>query len=318
MSDTVEFRHLKYIVAIAETGNFTRAAERLFVSQPALSKQIKDIEEEIGFLVFERTREGVFPTPLGQTVVDYAVATLDGRKQIFSLAKEIIRGNIPPLRMGFSCFVNSRHLQTFRARYSKHFPNCGLQLSGGDSVHVLQRLERSDLDCAVLPLPIVGTNWVVEQIASAPLVACMRNDDVLADRSEITLSDLVKRLTIFRDPDGHPAAHARLLQMFSEAGHSVHISCSAAAPSDIQLLVRDGYGVALVNEDMLLEKDITTRRLAGVHWTADTAFVYAADAKHPALAHIARSVFKQQAIPPPTEAKRERPQLPLKFDSPAP
>jgi DNA-binding transcriptional LysR family regulator len=292
MSDSVEFRHLKYIVAVAETGNFTRAAERLFVSQPALSKQIKDLEGEIGFQVFERTRDGVFPTPVGQIVVNYAIATLHGKRHIFSLAKEIFLGNIPPLRLGFSSFVNSRHLLSFRASYSKHFPSCGLQFSGGDTVHVLQRIERGDLDCAVLSLPVVGTNWVVEQIASVPLVACMRTDDALADQSEVTLNDLVKRLTFFRDPDGHPAAHARLLQMFGETGHNVQICSSAATPSDIQLLVRDGFGIALVNEDMQLENDITTRRISGVQWTADTAFVYAADATHPALAHIARSVFK--------------------------
>jgi DNA-binding transcriptional LysR family regulator len=55
MSDAIEFRHLKYIVAVAETGNFSRAAERVFVSQPSLSKQIKEIEEEIGFQIFVRT-----------------------------------------------------------------------------------------------------------------------------------------------------------------------------------------------------------------------------------------------------------------------
>ncbi len=71
MSDLVEFRHLKYIVALAEAGNFTRAAEQLFLSQPSLSKQIKDIEDEIGFPIFVRTREGVRTTPSGQMMVAY-------------------------------------------------------------------------------------------------------------------------------------------------------------------------------------------------------------------------------------------------------
>ena len=55
MSDLVEFRHLKYILAVAETANFTRAAERLFLAQPSLSKQIKDLEDEIGFPIFVRS-----------------------------------------------------------------------------------------------------------------------------------------------------------------------------------------------------------------------------------------------------------------------
>ena len=102
MSDLVEFRHLKYIVAIAETANFTRAAERLFLAQPSLSRQIKDLEEEIGFPIFERTREGVLITPVGRMVVDYARAALSGRLQILKIAKEVYLGKIPPLRVGFS------------------------------------------------------------------------------------------------------------------------------------------------------------------------------------------------------------------------
>lgn len=314
MSEQVEFRHLKYIVAVAEAGNFTRAAERLFLSQPSLSKQIKDIENEIGVQIFERHRDGVYPTPIGQMVVDYAVATLFGRTHVFKLAKEIFSGAIPPLRVGFSCFVNSRHLQTFRSLYAKHFPLCSVQLSGGDTVHILQRMERGDLDCAVLCLPIAGPKWIVEPIASAPLVACMRVDDPLAERTEVGLQELAPRLTIFRDPDGHPAAHARLLQMLAEMNSSVHISCTAATPHDIQLLVRDGYGIALVNEDMPLETDVTIRHLYGVQWTADTAFVYSTDSAHPALPHIKRHFYKRNSEAVRKQPQSDRPQMSLKFD----
>lgn len=311
MYELIELRHLKYIVAVAETGNFTRAAERLFLTQPALSRQIKDIEIELGFSIFERARDGVVPTPLGQILVDYAKRTLGKHELTFTLAKQIFLGTIPPLRVGFSCFVNPRHLQSFNTGYAREFPNCTLQLSGGDTIHILQRLERGDLDCAILPLPIQGSNWVVEQIASTRLVACMRNDDPLAEHSDVTFNNLVERLTIFRDPDGHPSAHARLLQMITEAGYSVHITCSAATPHDIQLLVKDGYGLALVNEDIALEQGVTTRRISDVQWTADTAFVYASNADHLLLPYITHSLFNN---PAKKSAKSERPQLSLKFD----
>jgi DNA-binding transcriptional LysR family regulator len=314
MSDLVEFRHLRYIVAIAQTANFTRAAERLFLAQPSLSRQIKDLETEIGFPIFKRTREGVRITPAGQMIIDYAQDALDGRVRILKIAKEVHFGNIAPLRVGFSSFVNARHLHSFRSSYDKLFPNCGIQLSGGDTVHVLQRMDRGDLDCALLPMPINGSKWIVHQLAQAPLVACMRIDDALAAQAQIDLPSLASRLTIFRDPDGHPSAHARLVQMFSEAGYSVHISCSAATPHDIQLLVRDGYGIALISEDQLLEPDLTTRRICGVEWTADTAFVYSIDGDHAALPFLSRLARKSPSGSPRTESKSIKPQLPLKFD----
>ena len=81
MSDVVEFRHLKYIVAVAETANFTRAAERLFLAQPSLSKQVKDLEDEIGFPIFVRNRDGVRITPAGQMIISYAQEALSARTE---------------------------------------------------------------------------------------------------------------------------------------------------------------------------------------------------------------------------------------------
>lgn len=310
MSDLIEFRHLKYILAVAETCNFTRAAERLFVAQPSLSRQIKDIEVELGFRIFERAREGVQTTPAGQMIVEYARETLAGRTQIVKVAKEVHLGKISPLRLGFSPFTNSRHLRTFRAAYESLFPKCGIRLSSGDPIHILQRLERGDLDCAVLSMPVMGNEWILYQLARTPLVVCMRTDDVLAAESRVDLETLAQRLTIFRDPEGHPGAHARLLQMFAEAGLTLHISCSAATPQDIQLLVRDGYGVALVDEDLVLQPDLTTRRIKGMEWTDDIVFAWHISGGHAALPFLNQILSKGSR----KAQKSVRSQLPLRFD----
>lgn len=314
MSEHVEFRDLKYIAAVAEAGSFTRAAEGLYVAQPSLSKQIKDVEIETGVQIFERQRDGVFPTPVGQMIVDYANATLAERKHVFRLAREITLGAIPPLRVGFSCFVNSRHLQALRSLYEKHFPSCILQLSGGDTVHVLHRMERGDLDCALLQMPVEGPKWVVEQIASAPLVVCMRSDDELADRAELSLQELAQRLTIFRDPDAHPLAHTKLTQRLAEAGVPVNVACSAATPQDIQLLVCDGYGWALVDADIPSQSNLTRKPISGVAWTSETALVFSTENRHPALSYLRRHLTRATASSVRKDVRSERPQYALKFD----
>jgi DNA-binding transcriptional LysR family regulator len=91
MSDNLEFRHLRYIVAIAETGNFTRAANRLFLTQPSLSRQIKDVEDDIGFPIFLRHRKGVDVTPAGQLVVSYAQEALEERAEFIRAARALRR-----------------------------------------------------------------------------------------------------------------------------------------------------------------------------------------------------------------------------------
>ena len=314
MSDLLEFRHLKYIVAVAEAANFTRAAERLFLAQPSLSKQIKDLEDEIGFPIFDRTRDGVRSTPSGQLVINYAQETLISRIEIIKMARAVYRGEIPPLKLGFSSFINPRLLQSFRNSYAGLFPGSQICLSGGDPIHVLERLEQGTLDCALLPMPIDGPMWMVQQLAQSPLVVCMRSDDPLANESSLHIHQVASRLKIFRDPRLHPAAHRRLVEMFAELGESVDVACSVATPTDIQWMVRDGYGLALIDQDSALETGLTTRHISGVRWTADSAFVHHAQAAHLAIPFVMRLLQGSLRHPARRRFPLEREQQPIQLD----
>lgn len=125
MSEPVEFRHLEYLVAINEGKNFTRAAEKMYRSQPAISQQIRGLESDIGFPIFLRQgRDGVTPTPAGELVLSWARTVLEERREVFAIARAIHKGEVPTLRLGFSSFVNPTLLTTFRQCYSDLFPKC--------------------------------------------------------------------------------------------------------------------------------------------------------------------------------------------------
>lgn len=303
MYDLVEFRHLKYIAAVAEEGNITRAADRLHVAQPSLSKQIKDIEDEIGFSIFARAHDGVSVTPSGQMIVAYAQEAIQRRSEVVALAQAVHRGEIPPLRLGISSFINPALLQHLRDSYYRHFPACIVNLSGGSPAHMLRKLEQGALDGALLTLPIDGRDWVVQHIAHSYLVACMRADDPLACNHEVTTEDLSTRLNIFRDPELHPAAHRRLFELLAEAGIHPEIKCVAATPADIQWMVRAEHGAAIVDQGITLDSDLTTRPIADVQWTIDSAFIYHATANHMALPFVVQFARQMQSRP----AVRKRP-----------
>jgi DNA-binding transcriptional LysR family regulator len=290
MSDSLEFRLLKYIVAVAETSNFTRAAERLFLAQPSLSKQIRDLEEEIRFPIFDRSRDGVRITPAGEMVLAYARETLRAREELVTMARAVHLGEVPPLRLGFSSFVNANLLQSFRDRYESMFPGCEIQLAGGDPMQVLQRINQRSLDCAILPMPIDNDIYHVQQISQSPLVVCLRSDDPLTSETQLDIQDIAHRIKIFRDPEAQPAAHSRLTEMFEEVGIPMYLACSASTPSDIQWMVRARYGLALIDQISSLDSGLTTRPIAGVNWTVDTAFVHHNRADHIALPFIERSL----------------------------
>jgi len=139
-------------------------------------------------------------------------------------------------------------------------------------------------------MPIDGQDWVMQQVARDPLVVCMQKEDPLARNAQVSLSDLAERLTIFRDPAMHPSAHTRLMEMLTQVGIVPEVSCSATSPADIQWMVRAGYGVALIDQRTPIDSALTTRPIAGIHWTADTAFVHHNDAEHLALPLVTRSV----------------------------
>jgi len=292
MFDLVEFRHLKYIAAIAETANFTRAAERLFLAQPSLSKQIKDLEDAIGIQIFVRHHDGVRLTAAGQMVVSYAQEAVKTRNEIILAARAVHCGDFPALRIGFSCFVQRDILRSFNDAYASLFPNCRIQFAGGDPAQILRLMEEKNLDAAVLPLPVTESDWVVELIASAPLVVCMRADDPLAQQTEIQPSELGKKLKIFRSPEAHPEAHARLMEMLAEVGIQPEVSCLTTTPADIQWMVQSGNGLALIDQTTPLDPSLTTRPIANVNWTADTAFVHPVCAEHPALPVLIRHFRK--------------------------
>ncbi len=114
MSDLLEFRLLKFIVAIAETANFTRASERVFLAQPTLSQQIIALEEGLGVQTFVRRREGTSLTPAGQILYAYAQEALDLRNEVVNVARAMNRGEVPVLRIGLSTFINPSAVETLR------------------------------------------------------------------------------------------------------------------------------------------------------------------------------------------------------------
>lgn len=292
MSDLLEFRLLKYIAMIAETGNFTRAAEKLYLAQPSLSEQIKNIEEGLGIEIFDRSGKRVEPTPAGLVLVSYARGAVRERNEIVKAARAIHQGEVPPLRLGFSSFVPTVVLEGFQRLYESVFPACPVHLAGGNAAQIIERLRHKTLDCALLPMPVEGDDLATLQIGSTPLVVCMRTDDPLAQLTEIRPSEMTFRLTVFRDPESHPSAHKRLLEMLAECGVRPQVSCAAATPADLQWMVQKGFGLALIGGQTKLEPSLTTRAIAGVAWTADTAFVHHSTADHLALPLLARHLRK--------------------------
>ena len=281
----------------------TQGLQQRGIGHVGFRQQVRGLEDDIGFPVFlRRGRDNVIPTPAGELVLGWARTVLSERREIFSIARAIHRGEVPPLRMGFSSFVDPTLLTTFRQSYSDLFPKCEVMFAGADSPMILQRLAAGTLDCAILPGPIDLNTLDVISVATSQLVVCMRTDDPLASQSTVDIHEIAPRIRVFRDPELHPSAHERLVHLFAEVGIPISLANSVASPADIQWMVKENYGLALIEESLPLDAGLTSRPITGMNWSAQTAFVSRKDGRHIALPFI-QKFLRQEGL----TVRRKRP-----------
>jgi DNA-binding transcriptional LysR family regulator len=298
MPDPIELRHLKNLTVVAEEGNITRAATRLYISQPCLSEQMKHLEETAQVCLLIRHRGGVRATPAAEILIA-------GTKQILKLCDDLLiatrsadMATFLPMRLGFSSFVNHSLFEMVCSIHTSLYPSCEIKRQSGDNVELLTLLDKGDIDAALLTLPVTEMGLKTYPFTQSRLVVCMREDDPLSKLKQITPADLASKLTIFREPKQHPEAHDRLVEMLGEIGITVDVANTNKSPHDIQWMVESSSGYALIPEDSPLQKGLVTRPIAGVSWTVDSALILGRSTSHktlPSLVKELRRRFRMEA-----------------------
>src|SRR5918998_2662290 len=172
----MELRHLRYFVAVAEELHFGRAAARLRIAQPPLSRQIRDLEREVGAALFERVARGVELTPAGRAFLPEARLTLAQAERAQRTAERAARGEIGRLRVGFVEAVSySGILPDVLGFFRMHLPNIGLSLFEMDSSHQVDAFRDGRIDLGILHSPPPDADrWLrVEPVYTDPLVAAI-------------------------------------------------------------------------------------------------------------------------------------------------
>jgi DNA-binding transcriptional LysR family regulator len=141
-------------------------------------------------------------------------------------------------------------------------------------MQLLRQIATGGMDAALVTLPAENPELSVEALRRDRLVACLRADHPLAAKAVLRTEDLHDQLRIFYHVQGHPEAHARLMEQLRVVGIPVGDFSSASHPIEMQQLVKEGFGMPLMREGTPLEPELTTRPILGVDWTVDTAFVY--------------------------------------------
>ncbi|GAA1582862.1 LysR family transcriptional regulator [Kribbella hippodromi] len=268
----VELRHLRVVVLVAEAGSVGRAARWLKVSQPSLTAQLKRIEAAFGGELFERSRTGVTPTPLGRYAVDRARAILVDVDHLAATVSAMTAVESSAVRLGGFPTAPMSGIAS-RLRNHGEIEQVSIEVEWSSSV-LLQQLESGRLDFALLRefpgfelrLPAgVESTTVVE---SEPAYVALSADHPVAvasrTRGEVELASLCDEEWIGEPPDDS-GFHVLFRAACESAGFQPKVEHHSVDTSVLMGFVTSGQGVALISPTSyrMLSTDVTTRTLAG-------------------------------------------------------
>jgi DNA-binding transcriptional LysR family regulator len=275
MYDWAEFRHFRYLLAILEKQGFRAAAEVLHTAQPNLSIQARQFQENASVRLFRKMSNGqIRPTEAGIAFIALARFLLDTREEIIDALIAIERGAVGSARFGCSPFIDPSLFRTFCTMHKELLPATRIRPTHADTPQLAEEVTTGSVDAALVTLPLKHPELHIEPLQRDRLVVCLRKDHAMAGKAALRTADLEGNLTVLYHPHRHPDAHEKLLEQLSEAGLQVDEYSRASHPSELQMLVKEGHGFALIREGTALDDALTTRRVTGVNWTVDTAVIY--------------------------------------------
>lgn len=263
----MELRHLRYFVAVAEELNFGRGAERVYLSQPALSQQIRKLEEELGVTLFQRSRRRVELTEAGQVLLEGARQVLVQVEQTARAVREAGGIERSQLGVGFPEYVNHTPvadiLQTFRRRYPYVELEEHEMFTLQQTLQQIGELRDGRLDVGFLLAPVDDEALEFEHVLSIELVAAIPQDHPLAARPEVPMRDLAGERIILFSRRFHPGCYDYIVGCCREAGFNPDVAqrnepqlYSGAATYRV---VASGAGVGIVARPL-----VSDSRPAGV------------------------------------------------------
>lgn len=254
---------------------FCVAAEELHTSQSNLTVEARQFQENASVRLYRKMRNGrIRPTETGTAFITFARVLLETRDEVMNALIAIERGEIGSVRFGCSPLVDQSLFRSFCAMHKQILPVCPIRQTHGDTAQLAEEVVAGIVDAAIVTLPLTNPDLQIEEIRRDRLLVCLRKDNSLARKLALNAADLQGNLSVFYHPQRHPDAHERLLELLNDAGVKFEEHSRASHPSEMQILVKEGHGFTLIREGTMLDDELTTRPIAGVDWTIDTAVIY--------------------------------------------
>ena len=240
----MEMQQLRYVVAVARTGNFSRAAEQCHVSQPSLSQQIQKLEDELGERLFDRLKRQTKLTPHGEAFLQRAVHILeevDAAKREATEAKGLLRGTVA---IGVLPTIAPYLLPDAMARFTEKYPGVEVIVQEDTTVRLLKLALAYEIDFALASQPVHDPRLEVRELFTEELLLVLPPGHRLTRKRAVNAADLEgERLIVMKE--GHCLGD-QVLGFCNHRDLRPQISFRSAQLETVQALVRAGLGISLI------------------------------------------------------------------------
>ena len=282
----VELRHLRYFVAVAEELHFHRAAERLHISQPPLSQQIRALETELGVELLRRNRRRVELTEAGTAFLGEARAILTRVQQAGDLARRVARGEVGKLSVGFVGSAMYATLPEILRAFRDEHPDVELQLRPFPTAPQLEALRDGRIDVGFLRPPVGSSGLEIETIQRETIVVALPRSHPLAHAQSVGITQLQNETFVLLARTESPGVYDSLALTLSELAGNPRAVQEADDMQTLIGLVAAGIGVALVpiSVSLLHRPGVVYRPLSGRAPTVELALAWRSGPLSPVVA----------------------------------
>ncbi|MDQ8203408.1 LysR substrate-binding domain-containing protein [Pelagicoccus sp. SDUM812003] len=243
---------MRYFIEVALEENVTRAAEKLHVSQPALSRQVRDLEDELGFPLFRRSAKSVALTEAGRVFLEEASEVLARLDQGVLRAKEAASGESGDLHVGYAPSLTVKILPPTIRAFQERFPKVKVKLHDLSSEEMLQGLRKGTLDLACLPenRSVRASGFRFEVLRMEPMALAVGASHRLAKRKRAKLEEVSGDSLLGYDQSEYPEYGSMVREIFASAGIDRSIEGEHESVTSLVTSVEAGMGVAIVTESI--------------------------------------------------------------------
>ncbi|MFD2725213.1 LysR family transcriptional regulator [Hyunsoonleella rubra] len=258
MGNQLEYRHLNYFLAVADELHFRKAAERLYISQPGLSRQIKQMEEDLGVQLFERHNRKVILTKAGEYLKRELVINLKQLDDILNHTKLLGHGKKGQLKFGYVGSAMQRIIPELLLHYRDTNPDVVFSLKEIDNQKQIEDLLNFKIDIGFVRLEHIPPSIKIKRVLNDTFCLVLPKNHPLDTSNFEDLCQLKEESFILFDPQYSQSYYNNVMQVFRDSGFAPLVSHLTIHASSVYKLVENNFGISIV------PKSLTSSHIKGV------------------------------------------------------